>query len=353
MAINSCDICGCIPPYMKDDFFYQAAINLLCLIQENTAAEVLLGNVNIAEFGGTPVSIGRQLSSASIPVTLSSDEVIKLNNAGNIIGVPAGLVGFMPISTGPSTATGGSTTTITGAGFSSTWINHIVFFRSGTADNVRAWAYISAATSTLLTLDRSLPAAVANNDTFYVMIPTPLSVLNNSTSGTPPALVTAIDSLYQNSPATGLLKLEDSAHASGDAGVAVWGVIQATPSSSAGDGDYGAFKLNSLGYQYVDPIYRASVTATQPSINTATSTTLVASNTSRRYLEIQNNSAANIMISLTGATLTGIVPSGTNLGLVLTAGEKWRNPSHFCPTSAITVYQTSGGTITTVSVQEG
>jgi hypothetical protein len=71
---------------------------------------------------------------------------------------------------------------------------------------------------------------------------------------------------------------------------------------------------------------------------------------------IQNNSAANIAISLTGATLTGITPTSTNLCIVLssTAGANiFRSDPMFVPQGAVTAYQTSGGTINTVTVVEG
>lgn len=93
--------------------------------------------------------------------------------------------------------------------------------------------------------------------------------------------------------------------------------------------------------------------ASQPSVDTATSTTCLAANRSRRMLTVQNNSAANIMISLTGATLSGIVPSSTNIGIVLSAGSSYTCPASYCTGTAITCYQTSGGTINTISVIEG
>jgi len=98
---------------------------------------------------------------------------------------------------------------------------------------------------------------------------------------------------------------------------------------------------------------RVTLTHSQPSINTAASTSLLAANTARKYLLIQNNSAANIMINLEGTALTGIVPSGTNEGIVIAAGTAYESPPNACPTGIVTVYQTSGGTITTVSVVEG
>lgn len=174
-----------------------------------------------------------------------------------------------------------------------------------------------------------------------------------------PALDTAgvtfvqIDQLSQQSTARGLLKREDDAAASGDAGVGILGKILAIPVSQANDGDYGLPLMNDLNAWYVDTIRRNTVTHTQPSVTTATSFTCLAANTARRYAMIQNNSAANIMINLNNGTLTGVAPTSTNLGIVLTPGSNYETPPNFSPTSAITCYQTSGGTINTISVMEG
>ena len=90
-----------------------------------------------------------------------------------------------------------------------------------------------------------------------------------------------------------------------------------------------------------------------PSVANATSVTLLASNTARKYLLIQNNSGVNVALSLKGATLTGIVPTVTNQCIVLSPGMWYESNSAYCSSSAITVYQTSGASINTVTVVEG
>lgn len=97
-------------------------------------------------------------------------------------------------------------------------------------------------------------------------------------------------------------------------------------------------------------------TTTCPTINTATSTQILAAKPFRNFLLLQNNSAADIAISLDGATLTGIVPSATNRCFVLksTAGlNTLMFDAAFIPAGAITAYQTSGGAINTLVVIEG
>lgn len=104
--------------------------------------------------------------------------------------------------------------------------------------------------------------------------------------------------------------------------------------------------------QIVEVIQQGALTESNPSVANATSVTLLAANAARKYLLVQNNSAANIQISLAGGVLTGIVPSTVNPGLVLIPGASYESSPTFAPTGAITVYQTSGGAIETVSVYE-
>jgi hypothetical protein len=98
-----------------------------------------------------------------------------------------------------------------------------------------------------------------------------------------------------------------------------------------------------------------TVTST-PTIATATSTTIAVADGFRKFLLIQNNSAADIAIGLEGQTLTGIAPTSTNKCFVLksTAGLNiLRFEAGFVPAGAITAYQTSGSPINTLVVIEG
>lgn len=130
---------------------------------------------------------------------------------------------------------------------------------------------------------------------------------------------------------------------------------QQFPVVAIGSGDLTGQKatVNSQGQLLVSTTGAgsASPSTTQPTVPTATSTTILAANPVRKYFEIQNNSAANIMISISGATLTGIVPTASNIGFVLVPGATYY-PTQIISTSAITAYQTSGSTINTISVLE-
>ncbi len=99
----------------------------------------------------------------------------------------------------------------------------------------------------------------------------------------------------------------------------------------------------------------AFIKTTTPEVLTATSTTVLSANASRKFLLIQNNSAADIMVSLSGATLTGIVPTAANIGFVLIPDASYSHEfgTDSCPQGAVTVYQNSGGTLRTIVVGEG
>lgn len=97
-------------------------------------------------------------------------------------------------------------------------------------------------------------------------------------------------------------------------------------------------------------------TTTTPTIPTATSTQVLAANPFRKFLLIQNASAAHIAIGLNGQTLTGIAPTSTNVCLNLTNNDNGNRvifANGFIPTGPVTVYQSSGASINTVVVIEG
>lgn len=97
-----------------------------------------------------------------------------------------------------------------------------------------------------------------------------------------------------------------------------------------------------------------ALTTTTPAVANATSVTVLAANPSRRALNIQNNLETNIMVSVDGAALTGIVPTDTNIGFVLYPGDNLgASIGDYVPTGAITVYQTSGSSTRLITVGEG
>jgi hypothetical protein len=102
--------------------------------------------------------------------------------------------------------------------------------------------------------------------------------------------------------------------------------------------------------------YAGKAVTTTPTIQTATSTTILAANPFRKFLLIQNASAAHVGIGLDGQTLTGIAPTSTNICVNLTNNDNGNRlifNNGFVPSGAITAYQTSGAPINTVVVIEG
>lgn len=100
-------------------------------------------------------------------------------------------------------------------------------------------------------------------------------------------------------------------------------------------------------------LYSGAVVHSNPSLPTATSSTLLAANTSRRFLIIYNNSGGNIVLNFAGETLTSTTPSSTNKCVPLANASRMQFCDPFVPTGAITVYHGQAGTITSVSVVEG
>lgn len=385
MPINWCDICGCIPPNIEPKQFYQAALNLLCDIAANTGGGG--STVNLSESIRVSNAAVEGLGVLPVGIQLVALDVIEAGSTATVLNLTAHLALPGDVVRFPAVAQAGTTS--------------------------RQWSVVESVTANTVTLSNALSFTPVALQDVSISRDVPIGAYGSSSSGLT-SMNVGIDSDAQRSQATGILKLEDSATASGDAGVAILlkrldvaaaqtttdgdytlpvatqygaalvsiergfqgnqsngllhaeddavgggdagvGVLMkvlAAPVSQAGDGDYGLPLINDVNAQYTDGVRRGTFTHTQPTIATATSSTLVASNTARRYLVVQNNSAANIMINLNNGTLTGIAPTSTNLGIVLAAGASYETPPNACPTAAVTCFQTSGGNLNTISVIE-
>lgn len=92
--------------------------------------------------------------------------------------------------------------------------------------------------------------------------------------------------------ATSLGKAEDAVHASGDTGVAMWGVRNdAAAVGTSASGDYGYMRLDQYNQQAVIPGVSGTETITRVA-SAAVSTSLLASNTSRKGASFYNESTA-------------------------------------------------------------
>lgn len=391
----------------------------------------LNGKVTACNTGAVTISAALPAGTNAVGKLAANDGVdigdVSINNGSSILPtlVPAssgtgaiqGNSGFSlnMIRLATRTCGSGSTTTSIVSTSHGAVVGNIVQFISGAASP--SWSYVSAVPdANTITLAWPLLGAPASGNSFIVGYQVPVSAVGGFTSAdTGTATLVAMNTLGGvNSGGSNLLKLEDSAAASGDAGVMLLAVRNDSAATFAGTtGDYSAIAVNSVGAvqinidagsqtgtslirsedaaaatgqpgipalfkrtdalasqtstdgdyslptcnahgaMYTDPIRRGTFTHTQPTIANTTSVTLVASNAERRYLLIQNNSAANVMVSLNNDALTGIAPTATNIGIVIAAGAAYESPPNACPTAAVTVYQSSGGSINTVSVIEG
>jgi len=117
-----------------------------------------------------------------------------------------------------------STTTVLNLASHSARVGDVIKFRNGT--NAGAEVPVCSVTTNTVTLCAAL---VADPSTADIWINSPQSIASfmaggDSTPANGASLAVAIDSGYQNAAATGILKLEDAAHATGDAGVMSLGV---------------------------------------------------------------------------------------------------------------------------------
>lgn len=116
----------------------------------------------------------------------------------------------------------------------------------------------------------------------------------------------------------------------------------------------GGLKVDGSGTPLpVLPSPRATAaSSSDPSIPNNTSTQLLAAGT-YNYIEIDNFSSTSLAISLSGATITSTTPSGSNNVIVIQANSSWHSPPNWVPTAAVTGYQSSGSTISNVTVTAG
>ena len=96
--------------------------------------------------------------------------------------------------------------------------------------------------------------------------------------------------------------------------------------------------------------------ATNPTVASGASVTLLAANANRKYLSVFNNHpTANLAVSWSGASLTSATPGLSNPCDIIPPGGGGRSfpDGGYLPTSAITGYQSSGASTNLISVNEG
>lgn len=133
-----------------------------------------------------------------------------------------------------------------------------------------------------------------------------------------------VTSLVPGTAATNLGKAEDDAHASGDVGVAVWGVRNdnAATSFSGANGDYTPHAVDAAGSQFVKSPYRptpyklnSAATTNATSVSATANTLLLGyyisnTNTSVRYVKFYNKASAPTVGTDTPVLVLAIPGSG-------------------------------------------
>lgn len=184
-------------------------------------------------------------SSSSIdPLSGERQSVIPVSNAVDLNGLAVGNIGWGLIGT--DLIETGSTTMVLNLTAHVARVGDIIWVNSGSA--IRSWASICAAATNTVTLCNALPATPANGDQVYIQRPHPIAASNN-TNNTAQSLAVFADANFQNTAATGLLKLEDAPTASGDAGVMALLVQESAinAQASAAAGDYAPLKGDTGG----------------------------------------------------------------------------------------------------------
>lgn len=296
------------PPFLRNDA--GASIN---------GADLSVGSASVD-------GKGNLATVATDPGSGETQSVIPVSNAVNLNGVGGINAGYAFVVSDSVEAA--STTTVINATSHVARVGDSLSFRGGTAGNIGVWTTVSAVTANTITLSNALPTTPAAADSFYILRPTPFSVNNNLGGGGPTtnSLNVAIDIAGQTA-ATGILKLEDSAAASGDALVGVAGVRNFNLSTLVGnDLDYSGVGVGTYGNVLISPLIDANASGTAWALrgedNGANSTDTV---TPVGYVArdpiIASVSATNDYINpvtdLGGRTITTLAP----------AGESWQSCS--------------------------
>jgi len=170
-----------------------------------------------------------------------------------------------------------------------------------------------------------LPSLVAGSATIgAVNIAAAQTLATVTTVGTVTTL-TGTTSLTPGVAATNLGKAEDAAHTSGDTGVAVWGVRNdnAATTLTSANGDYSPFATDGTGTTFTrnSPANTAALTTVTSS---ATSTTLLAANPSRRLMTCYNASTSDAYVKFgTTASTTSFSIFLQSLGSFSLNGEDY------------------------------
>lgn len=255
---------------------------------------------------------------------------------------------------GSDSCEAGSTSTVLNLTSHAIRVNDIVFCFNGIAANQKAWSPVVSTTANTVTLQYALPTNPNTSDTILYMRPVPLAV--SSTSTQTGGLIVNVDSDYQESAARGLLKLEDTSHSTGAAGVFVLGVRNDNGAVTfCSDGDYSPIAVDSAGRVGISDLAgsitvdNAGTFATQDS-QTITDNTAFTDGTSKVFMAgyiydesagtaLTENDAAAARINVNRA-MVGTIEDGSTRGRYATVNKNgalhsmpFQSPPNIIPVS--------------------
>jgi hypothetical protein len=152
-------------------------------------------------------------------------------------------------------------------------------------------------------------------------------------------------SVIPGTSSNNLGKAEDAAHASGDTGVAVWGVRNdnAASAPTSANGDYSYQAVDSRGVSYVtDAPVSTPGTPVAFALTANTATTLLAANAARKGAIISNNSGQTVYLRYGAAAAANLYT------LALYDGERYEVP--FQITASISAISTTAGSAVAAGV---
>lgn len=176
--------------------------------------------------------------------------IVQLNSSGGLTGNMCALAAYQIV--GSDTAETSSTSTQIIATAHAMRVGDVIEFYAGTAANIGAWSTVkNVVDANTVNLEFALPTAPANGDSFRLKRPSQLDARASSGTGYK-GLMVGIDADFTGSASgytTNLLKLEDSASASGDAGVFALAVRNdgALTTLTNTNGDYSGIAVDSSG----------------------------------------------------------------------------------------------------------
>ena len=214
------------------------------IVIRNDNAATTTQNTNLQPSKLSVNNKGQLFAIATINDGTNSLAVIPVSGATSLNGL--GVLNVVPEYIANDAVEAGSTTTVINATAHVARVGDIVEFLTGTAGNIKVWSTVSAVGTNTITLAKALPATPAAADTFDIKRLRTVTY-PSSANAAYTSYPVSIDYNGQGNTSRGLLKAEDAAHTSGDAGVQVLGVQNSSFATLNADGDYSSIATGRAG----------------------------------------------------------------------------------------------------------